>query len=68
MSDELLRLAGVVATVARRLVGGRDFTTGFPIRSASVYELADAADALREALDAYDAAVVAEARIREEGR
>lgn len=55
---ELLGLAGIVAQHARVIVGGADFTTGAQIRPCGIYDIASAAERLRDALDEYDRAVI----------
>ncbi|TKD30028.1 hypothetical protein [Azotobacter chroococcum] len=55
---ELLGLAGVCAQHARVIVGGADFTTGAQIRPCGIYDIASAAERLRDALDEYDRAVI----------
>lgn len=59
---ELLRIAGIVAQHARAIAGGADFTTGAQIRPCGIYDIASAAERLRDALDEYDRAAVEASR------
>jgi hypothetical protein len=63
MKPETLLLAGQLAQAARRLVGGRDeFGVGVTRAAADLLSAGPLVLALREALDAYDKAVIAEMR------
>jgi hypothetical protein len=56
-TSQLLALAGEMATAARNLVGGQNITIGRQA-PASIYSVAALAEKLRDAVDAYDAAMI----------
>ncbi len=56
-TSSLLALAGEMATAARDLVGGQNITIGRQA-PASIYSVAALAEKLRDAVDAYDAAIM----------
>jgi len=58
-TKEALRLAGRVATLAARLVGGKCVMTGREIVGAPIGASDDLAARLRDAVAAYDAHILA---------
>ena len=58
LMSNVLKASGELATVARALAGGRDFTTGARLSSVRLVDVSTAVVRLRKAVDAYDDAII----------
>lgn len=58
-NNHALVLAGKMATLVRRLVGGKEFTVGSVLPEASVTQAAEIYKQLKEVVDEYDACIKA---------
>lgn len=65
-NKELLKLAGKMADAARMIVGGNVLTCG-RAAPANVYRIGDLCEKLREAVDAYDDAIIESMRDADAG-